>query len=366
MKEKKWYTLAMGTVAAVWLLLAVFAWLRPADAMSETERRELAQFPDISAQKLLDGSFMTDFEDYTLDQFPLRDAFRRLKAVAHYYLMGQRDNNGIYLSQGYAAKLEYPLNEKSLTHALQIFANIQSKYLADSKVYAAVVPDKNYYLAEALGYPALDYEKLMQTVRQEMPYATHIDLTDCLTIGDYYRTDTHWRQERLFHAAGRLCVNMGIPAPNAADYRQNRVQRPFYGVYYGQAALPMEPDILYTLESPVLEGCTVYNYETNAVSRIYDGSKLQGKDLYEVFLSGPVSLLRIENPNAQSDRELIVFRDSFGSSMVPLLVQGYRSVTLVDVRYVSSQMLDRFLEFNGQDVLFLYSTLVLNNSFMMK
>ena len=48
--------------------------------------------------------------------------------------------------------------------------------------------------------------------------------------------------------------------------------------------------------------------------------------------------------------------------MVPLLVQGYARVTLVDIRYIQIDVLDRFLEFSGQDVLFLYSTLVLNNS----
>ena len=77
-------------------------------------------------------------------------------------------------------------------------------------------------------------------------------------------------------------------------------------------------------------------------------------------------MLTIENPQATTERELIVFRDSFGSSLAPLLVQGYKTVTLVDVRYISSQMLDRFLDFHGQDVLFLYSTLVLNNAFMLK
>ena len=131
----------MAAVGAVWLLLAVTAWLRPADAASDSERRELAQFPEISAEKLLDGSFMTDFEDYTLDQFPLRDTFRKLKAGVHYYVLGQRDNNDIYLSGGQAAKLEYPLNDKSLAHALQVFGNIREKYLQDSKIYTAVVPD---------------------------------------------------------------------------------------------------------------------------------------------------------------------------------------------------------------------------------
>ena len=90
--------------------------------------------------------------------------------------------------------------------------------------------------------------------------------------------------------------------------------------------------------------------------------KLTSRDLYEGFLSGSRSLLTIENPNAASDRELIIFRDSFGSSIAPLLVQEYAKVTLVDIRYLQIDLLGRFLEFNGQDVLFLYSTLVLNNS----
>ena len=75
-----------------------------------------------------------------------------------------------------------------------------------------------------------------------------------------------------------------------------------------------------------------------------------------------MSLLRIENPHADTDRELIIFRDSFGSSMAPLLAKGYKTVTVVDIRYLSSAMLGRFIDFHGQDVLFLYSTLVLNNS----
>jgi hypothetical protein len=47
-------------------------------------------------------------------------------------------------------------------------------------------------------------------------------------------------------------------------------------------------------------------------------------------------------------------------------VQDYVKVTLVDIRYIQIDMLGRFLEFKGQDVLFLYSTLVLNNSSTIK
>ena len=95
-------------------------------------------------------------------------------------------------------------------------------------------------------------------------------------------------------------------------------------------------------------------------------TKLDSKDLYDVYLSGARSLLTIENPNVATNRELIVFRDSFGSSMVPLLVNDYARVTLVDLRYIRSDYLGKFLDFHGQDVLFLYSTLLLNNSAAIK
>ena len=53
-------------------------------------------------------------------------------------------------------------------------------------------------------------------------------------------------------------------------------------------------------------------------------------------------------------------RDSFGSAFVPLLVQDYKTVTLVDIRYIQPEVLGKFLEFSDQDVLFMSSALVLN------
>ena len=79
-----------------------------------------------------------------------------------------------------------------------------------------------------------------------------------------------------------------------------------------------------------------------------------------MFLGGTKALLRIDNPDAQTDLELIVFRDSFGSSMVPLLVQGYKSVYVVDIRYVSPDAVEYYIETEGKDTLFLYSALILN------
>jgi len=347
----------------LWAVLTGFAWFSPPKEISDSERRPLAQMPAITLDSIGSGKFMKDFERYSLDQFPLRDGFRTVKSLFHYYILGQKDNNGIYIHDDYAVKQEYPLNTDSVNYALERFNHIYEKYLTASDVYLAIVPDKSYYLAEKAGQLSMDYEALFSMMEDGMPWAQPIDLTGSLSAEDYYRTDTHWRQENLWEAAEVLCEALGV-APHRGSLEV--LDRPFYGVYYGQAALPMEPDTMYFRKSNLLDSCWVYDHETGKYGRIFDLSKQESRDLYDIFLSGARALLTIENPHGKQDKELIVFRDSFGSSMVPLLVADYSKVTLVDTRYISSDLLDQFIEFKGQDILFLYSTLILNNSSAIK
>ncbi len=354
------------TVIALWAVLTAFAWFSPKKDVSQSERRPLAQLPEITTNSLLKGGFMEKFEKYTLDQFPLRDDFRTLKSLFSYKVLRKIDNNSIYIADGYAAKLEYPLNSASVNNALNKFNFIYENYLKDTdcKIYSVVIPDKSYYLATAKGYPAMDYPQLFTQMTQGMPWAKMVDITDSLDVNDYYRTDTHWRQEKLLDTANILCDAMGISRPEG--YTPTLVNQDFRGVYYGQAALPMGAEDIYVMENPTLADCRVYNYETEDYGNIYDLPKLSGSDPYDVYLSGAQALLRIENPDARTDRELILFRDSFGSSLAPLLLQDYKTVTLVDIRYISSQLLGQFLTFQNQDVLFAYSTLILNNSTTLK
>lgn len=346
------------------LLFGLAAWnlLKPADAVSDSERRPLAQLPELSLKAVLNGSYMTEFESASQDQFPLRDGFQRLRAWTLRGLLGQKDDHGIYLADGYAAKLDYPMNEASVNHAAERFTWIYEKYLRDNagSIYFAPIPDKNYFLAAENGYPSMDYTAFADAFREKMPYAQMIDLTPALTLGCYYRTDIHWRQEALVDAAGLLAQSMGVTLTGAYETRE--LDTPFYGVYCGQSALPLRPDSLRYLDNDVLRSCTVYDYETDTELPVYDLAAAEGDDAYALFLSGSKSLLTITNPQAGTQRELIVFRDSFASSLVPLLAEGYAKITLIDIRYVSPARLGTWVDFSGKDVLFLYSTPVLNNS----
>ena len=348
-------------VALVVLGVAVICWLKPADEFSKTERRKLDQFPTLSWETVSSGKFMEEFEGYTSDQFPFRDAFRSAKAIFHKYVLGQLDNHEVYIVEDTISEMDATLSQRALDKAIKKFSSIYEMYMkdTDSKVYLSVIPDKNYFIADRNGYLSYDYDGLYEYVQKNMPFASYIEIRDLLSIEDYYRTDSHWKQENILKVAERLAAQMGTSLEGA--WSKTTLETPFYGVYYGQLALPVDPDTITYMDNSLFADCIVYDHESQKEIPVYDMELAVGRDAYEMFLSGAKSVITIENPNASSGKELVVFRDSFGSSLSPLLISGYEKITLLDIRYLNEKMIGEFVEFSNQDVLFLYSTSVLNN-----
>ncbi len=360
MKQKN-YKAYVCVFAVLFFGLSVFCWLKPADAFSATERRPLDQMPELSITTLANGNFMSKFESYTLDQFPLRDGFRSIKAVVNRYVFGQQDNNGIYMVDGSISELAYPLRDNALNQTINKYTSIYNKYMKDTdvKLYYALIPDKNYFLAEQNGYLAMDYDALLEKLHNGLSFMEYINIFPLLTIDDYYNTDTHWKQESIVDVAETLATGMGASAE--ADYTAETLENPFYGVYYGQLGLPVDADQIIYLTNDTLEQCMVYDHQNNKTMSMYDMEKATDRDPYEMFLGGSLTVVTIENPNATTDKELVIFRDSFGSSIAPLLLEGYAKVTLLDVRYLYQTMIGNYVTFTDQDVLILHSTAVVNN-----
>ena len=379
--SKKIRAIGAALVVGLWVILTGFTWFSPNQVYSFTERSYLDKFPELSVENILekgDNSFMSEFNSYTLDQFPLRDAFRQLKAMFHLYALNQSDNNDKYIHDGYIAEMAL-LNEEVFQKNLASIQRIYEKYLKDAQgcnVYMAVIPDKNYYLAEPSKHLSLDYGKLFADVQANAPWATHISLLDKLELSDFYRTDTHWRQEELLDVAQKIANAMGVEGPKAEDFTLQKLEDTFYGVYYGQIALPVAGEDMFLLRSDVLDNCLVSYDGAEAVKGVYDWDRSKVElvdkgndkyevygDMYEVFLSKESGKIVIENPSATTDKELVVFRDSFGRSLIPLLVQDYAKVTVLDTRWLAggTYMLQNHIQFENQDVLFLYSALVLNS-----
>lgn len=366
---KKFKNIVVTVILSSFILaLSVFAWVKPFDEFSLTERRPLAKFPELSFSTLVSGAFMKNFESYTLDQFPLREFFRTVKAQSEIGLLNKKSNNGIVKKDGYITKIEYPLNEDSVENAANKFNNVYEKYLKETNtnVYFSIIPDKNYYLiGDDKNYLSLDYEKLVTDITEKISYMKYIDIFSELSVESYYKTDSHWTQEKILPVAKKLAGEMGIELK--AQYEELSPDKSVYGVYYGQYAIgSIMPDSLIVLTNGYTDNSKVTDYQNNRTIPVYDFAKADGRDFYETFLGGPLSFVTIENENATTDKELVMFRDSFGSSLAPLFIEGYKKITLIDIRYIHPNMLSQFIEFNNQDVLFIYSTSVLNNSETLK
>ncbi|MDD6466805.1 MAG: DHHW family protein [Erysipelotrichaceae bacterium] len=334
----------------------------PDQEISKSERRKLTQFPTVTLSSIMDGSWQEKWERYTNDQFIARDWFRMFESIIRTNVLHQLDDQGVFMYDDQIYKMDHKIDQKSLDHFVSCIQTIQNQYLTkENQAYYAIIPDKNYYQEDAV-HLKLDYEQVFDYLQSQLQLQ-EIVLTDCLSSEDYYATDLHWRQEKLDKVVERLSDTLQL---NLNRSYQQKTYDHFFGAYASQFPQAKKPDQLIYLTNDILDEAVVSNIEQPNVTTVYDEAKLTGVDSYDVFLSGPTALTVIENPNAENDRELILFRDSFGSSLAPLLVEGYQKITLVDIRYVSSSLLDQWITFDDQDILFLYSVPIVNQSFTLR
>ena len=329
----------------------------PDGEFSSAERRKLAQLPELTAKAVFNGDYFDDLEAYLLDQFPLRQEFRRLKVNFQRRVLQMPVTNNIYYTDGHLSKLEYPLKESQAQLAIDKWNAILDAHSGIGHAYYSLIPDKNYFLAAQNGLPTMDYDALLQ--QAESIHADYIDIFPYLSADDYFFTDSHWRQEKIVDAAQALCAAMGTAADGTDAYTAES-RDDFRGVYYGQSALDLPAEPLTVLRSDVTDAARVFSVEQNAEIPVYNWADYEAVDPYDVYLSGAEALLTLENPLQDNGRHLIVLRDSFGSSIAPLLLSGYSRVTLVDIRYMASSLLDEYVDFTDADVLVLYCTSMFN------
>ena len=248
-------------------------------------------------------------------------------------------------------------------YAAELFWKIYDKNLKNNKVYFSMIPDKNMFISDL----SIDYSEFEKDMTDRLTFAEGIEIKDLLSIDDYYYTDTHWKQDSIVSVAEKLAFEMGVEI--SGEYERVDLDVPFYGVYVGQSAMSVKPDSLSYFTNDTIKSYKITLFDgrgEKVLDSAYDMTKVTSNDPYEMYLSGNQPLVTIENPKADNDKRLVIFRDSFGSSIAPLLAEGYSETVLIDLRYINSDYLPMLVDFDGADVLFLYSTLILNSSMSMK
>lgn len=323
--------------------------------ISVSERRKLEQFPKFSLTSFTNGTFFKKFDTYTTDQFIKRDGFRTLKAILELKIRNNYKN--LYVNEDYIVEQLYPLDTESVNNIVSKINFIKDNYLSNNNIYFSIIPDKNYFIDN--DNLKLDYNNMIDILKKTN--IQYIDIFSDLNLNNYYYTDSHWKEETLENVANKFSKEMDFITDNYTVEDSSY----FKGVYASRLPIKVKEDKIKLLHNDIIDNATVYDYETKEYTKIYNYDKLESLDKYDIYLRGAKALLEIET-NSTSNKELIVFRDSFGSSLIPLFTSGYKKIIVVDTRYISSKILKDFINFDNKDVLFIYSTSLVNNSYTLK
>lgn len=328
-----------------------------------TKDKEISFFERrrLTTKNQLKGDFFGSFDSYMTDQFPFREEAISLGSYYKREILKNYENNDVYVKGDYLIEKNYPLDTKNVDSFIKKINYIHETYLKNSSTFYTVIPDKGYFL-DSEKYLKLDYDSLFERVEEglSIPY---IDLVSKLKLEDYYKTDIHLKQPSYFKVIKELSQSFNFKYQDIKYEEQ--IYPNFYGSTSSKASIHSGKESLIYLTNDTLKEARVTHLEYG-LKEVYDESMLEGIDSYNVFLSGPSALIEIENKKSSSDRELILFRDSFSSSLAPLLLPYYKKITLIDLRYINMNEVATKVDFNQKDVLFIYNTLLIHHSNLLR
>lgn len=359
--DKKFNQVFSLVFMGLMVLLLVMNILHKDLPKSEAENRTLEQRPALSISDIVSGKYSSKFSDYVSDQFPMRSGF--IKAKSRFDLLTGKDKiNGVYIGKdGYLMEgFKMASDEVTQTKidAINKFAQNNSKLnvsvlLSPNKVEIY----KNYLPKFAPEDSQTEYMKVLKSkLNSKVKLVDVISTFNRLKNNEqlYFKTDHHWTVEGTYAAYEDYCKAMNLQPANRNSFTNSLASNDFYGsLYYKNAAGIGKPDQLYLSlqqdNNPVL----VKYFDTKKkVASLYDVSKLSTKDPYQVFTGGNHTQIRIRT-NIDTERKLLVIKDSYANAMLPFLVNNFSEINVVDMRYFTGSIKDLMNNAEVTDVLIL-------------
>ena len=356
MKQTRGHLVPYLISAAVLCFAALFL-LSPDRAFSENENRYLQQVPAFSLKSLKDGSFTDRLVAYAADQFPLRDSFMTVKTEAELFT-GRQEVNGIFVTEDGALIEEYrrPQNTERVIRQFGKFITKTRELLAEENralsISVMLVPTAEEILAEKLpqNAPGASQTETIRQIREGLektaddagiprPFFVPAEQALREAAGEpgrqlYYRTDHHWTTEGAYFGYRAFCETAGLtPAPEETFTRE-RVTEEFRGTVWSKlndSRFPGEAMELWRAEGdPALK--VLYTDTGEERDTLYNLDYLQEKDKYSLFLDNLHSLIEITSPEAETERCLMILKDSYANCMVPFLTRHFRKICVFDTR----------------------------------
>lgn len=353
--------LSVGFVVLLFVVMFLNI-ITPTSKTSIAENRELQQRPSMSLSRLLDGKFASEYTKFLSDQFINRDGLIKIKAKFD-LMTGKKEINGVYIAKNDYLMEGFKRSDDNSTLSKLSEINKFTNNNTGLKVSMMLVPNKVEIYSNLLpkSNPNDSQKEYVNFVKKNLDSKIKVvELFDVFeknknNIDLYFKTDHHWTTDGAYLAYVEYCKALNLEPINENMLERNLASDSFKGsLYYKNGAEIGFPDELYLYlnkngDKPVL---VKYYDDLKKVPSLYDVSKLQGRDPYEVFTGGNHTQIKIRT-NIDTKRKLLVVKDSYANAMLPFLVNNFSEITVVDLRYFTESLQDVIQNNELTDVLFL-------------
>ncbi|MBQ9851911.1 MAG: hypothetical protein IJO37_03210 [Ruminiclostridium sp.] len=404
--------LGFGLMLAVMGFIGLLWFARP--DTSVVEKRDLAEFPELSWSAFWDGSYFKDIDTWYADTFPLREGLiSGSQTMEHLYgirsdqIVGETmtaddipdpDASGeevqaaepeeilpdgtvkeigemqgqIYITGNSGYGLYYftqPAADKFAATMNQVYANVKDKvnmYVMICPISAGVMLDQT--VLDDMG--CSDEKAAIDYIYGKMDQGIHtVSAFDNLKKHNaeyiYFHTDHHWTALGAYYAYEEFCKEKGIQ-PNPIEGFQTMEFPGFLGTFVSSsnnnAALTANPDTVVAYVPNGTNAMTMHYTNGSVVDWfvINDVSSYAKSELYATFVGGDRPFSYAHNPNITDGSAVMVVKDSYGNAFIPFLIDHYEYVYWVDARYTKNTISQMVADYNIQDVI--YQVQIYNSS----
>ena len=240
------------------------------------------------------------------------------------------------------------------------YVNGYKERLENVNVYSMVLPtSSSFYLPD--NYKDLahsekeDFDNIDSALQNVMSVDAYTALDTHKDEAIYSRTDHHWQPLGAYYAAQKFALTAGVPFADLSEYET--VTLPGYVgtlyMYTQSATLLNNPEdfVYYKPKTPV----TVTQYDTRfqnpvAANLLLDPSGMPNSGYYMVF--GSDERIVHVNTECKNGRTLVIFKDSYGNALLPMLTSSFENIYLCDIRYFELNAVDFIKQVGATDLLF--------------
>ena len=400
--------------------------LRP--QYSESEKRELAKFPQFSVSEFFSGDYFRKIGDWYSDTYPGRETWVGLntKIKSNYGISSEEIHGEIIegddIPDEYVPEVEAPTENTTESTTLEettrepyVDENIDTQTLgavfvagdrayeyynfsqsvANSYIgtinreadalkdianfYVMIVPTSigitlpDNYMATINSSDqkkAIDYmfSGMSENVKQVRIYNT---LMDHRKEYIYFKTDHHWTALGAYYAYEQFADASGITKMPLSAYKQVEFDN-FLGSFYNDTGklpvLEKNPDkiIAYVPNENATLVYTTAKGEQIKWPIINDVNAYSKSAKYSTFIAGDNPFTEITNPDITDGSSIVVVKESFANALVPFLVENYSKIYVIDYRHYKGSVSDFVKQHGVQDVLYMNNVSATRNKSLME